>query len=346
MKSPVDSLNSLRELQGRLEAQIVRLAEPVQLGRLKIALLGLLSVWAVFSLTRGIWVLLPAPSVSLPAATVINPPIMVSVSSGALEVNIDSMLNLGLFGDGIETSGLPELDDSAASNPRDGIEAGARETQLNIVLTGIVASTADGLGSAMIERSGVQELYGVGDSIAGLEQVKLAKVMAQQVVLDNRGTYELLKLFDDSAQPSVVQAASQSSNAAASSNQGRSLSPSVVTEKEPSDRLIAGATARQVAAYRDQLYSDPQSLAALVDVTAVREGNALRGYRISPGADPKLFTSLGLRAGDIITSVNGYALNEPANAAKLYQMMRDVTQATIELERDGASLSVAVDLDQ
>ena len=39
----------------------------------------------------------------------------------------------------------------ATVNPRDGIENGARETRLALKLTGIVASTSDGLGSAMIE---------------------------------------------------------------------------------------------------------------------------------------------------------------------------------------------------
>lgn len=346
MKRPVDSLNSLRELQDRLEAQILRLAEPTQLNRLKIMVLGLLAIWAVFSLTRGLWLLLPAPSVALSTATVINPPVVATADYGSVDVDVDSLLGLSLFGDAI-TPELPELTEALVENPRDGIEAGARETQLDITLTGIVASTDDGLGSVIIERSGAQVLYGVGDNIAGLDRVKLAKVMAQQVVLDNRGTYELLKLFDDDALPIAVQPASTKTVRGIGS--GDNTAPDAtkrVSADQLSDSVLTGSRAQQVAVYRDRLYSNSQSLAMLVNVSAVRQGGQLRGYRITPGVDPELFSSLGLKAGDIITSVNGYALSEPSNAAKLYQMMRDVTQATIELERNGASFSVAVNLDQ
>jgi len=345
VKRPVDSLNSLRLLQDRLEAQILRLAEPMQLNRLKMTLLGLLAIWAVLSLTRGLWLLLPAPSVALPAATVINPPVVAVADSGSVDVDVDSMLGLSLFGDAI-TPELPELTEALIENPRDGIEAGARETQLDITLTGIVASTDDGLGSVIIERSGAQVLYGVGDNIAGLDRVKLAKVMAQQVVLDNRGTYELLKLFENDALPVAVQASTQAARRISSSDTTAPDATKRVSADQLSDSVLTGSRAQQIAVYRDRLYSNPQSLATLVNVSAVREGDQLRGYRITPGVDPELFSSLGLKAGDIITSVNGYALSEPSNAAKLYQIMRDVTQATIELERNGASFSVAVNLDQ
>lgn len=346
MKLPADSLNSSRELQHRLEAQVLRLAEPTQLSRLKITLLGLLAIWAVFSLTRGLWLLLPTPSVALPTATVINPPAIAAADSGSVDVDVDSMLGLSLFGDAI-TPELPELTEAVAVNPRDGIETGARETQLDITLTGIVASTDDGLGSVIIERSGAQVLYGVGDNIAGLDQVKLAKVMAQQVVLDNRGTYELLKLFEDDGLPIAVQPAlTQTARRISSDANTAPDATERVSADQLSDSVLTGSRAQQVAAYRDRLYSNPQSLATLVNVSAVREGGQLRGYRITPGVDPELFSSLGLKAGDIITSVNGYALSEPSNAAKLYQIMRDVTQATIELERNGASFSVAINLDQ
>jgi len=345
VKRPVDSLNSLRELQDRLEAQILRWAEPMQLNRLKITLLGLLAIWAVLSLTRGLWLLLPAPSVALSKATVINPPTVAIADSGSVDVDVDSMLGLSLFGDGI-TPELPELTEALIGNPRDGIEAGARETQLDITLTGIVASTDDGLGSVIIERSGTQTLYGVGDIITGLDRVKLAKVMAQQVVLDNRGTYELLKLFENDALPIAAQAAIQAAPGIRSRDNTAPDAAKSVSADQLSDSVLTGSRAQQVAVYRDRLYSNPQSLSTLVNVSAVREGGQLRGYRITPGVDPELFSSLGLKAGDIITSVNGYALSEPSNAAKLYQMMRDVTQATIELERNGASFSVAVNLDQ
>ena len=64
-------------------------------------------------------------------------------------------------------------------NPRDGIEAGAQETRLALKLTGIIASTSDGLGSAMIEAKKQQELYVVGDALPANGKVTLAKIFTQ-----------------------------------------------------------------------------------------------------------------------------------------------------------------------
>ena len=82
---------------------------------------------------------------------------------------------------------------SAAS--RDGIEQNAQETRLALTLTGIVASTEDGTGSAVIKSGAAEQVYAVGDALPASGQVVWSKVMPQQVVIDNNGTYELIKLL-------------------------------------------------------------------------------------------------------------------------------------------------------
>jgi hypothetical protein len=52
----------------------------------------------------------------------------------------------------------------------------------------------------------------------------------------------------------------------------------------------------------------------------------------------------GLRAGDIVTAVNGLPLSDPANTMRLYQAMRSATSATFEVERDGERLTLDVAL--
>ena len=68
------------------------------------------------------------------------------------------------------------------------------------------------------------------------------------------------------------------------------------------------------------------------------------GYRVAPGRDAEQFTALGFKAGDIVTAVNGYTLSDPTNTVRLYQLMRDATDATFEVERDGSPVSISVSL--
>ncbi len=105
-----------------------------------------------------------------------------------------------LFGEvGATAPVATEPEAAAQTNARAGIEDGAQETRLQLKLTGIVASTEDGLGHAIIENQNQQAVYAVDDKLPVPGQVKLAKVMPQQVVLDNGGTYELLVLFEESS---------------------------------------------------------------------------------------------------------------------------------------------------
>ena len=96
--------------------------------------------------------------------------------------------------------------------------------------------------------------------------------------------------------------------------------------------------------YRERLYQDPQSLANVVGVAAVREGGSLVGYRVSPGQDQAQFTQLGFKAGDLVKSINGIDLTSPANTMRLYNAMRSASEAVFEVERAGQPVTLTVSL--
>jgi len=109
--------------------------------------------------------------------------------------------------------------------------------------------------------------------------------------------------------------------------------------------VSAGPGATDLAAqYRERLYNDPQSLADVVRIAAVREGDQLVGYRVSPGSAGDDFATLGFEPGDIVTGVNGLSLADPANTVRLYQAMREAREAVVDLTRDGEALSLSVRL--
>lgn len=338
---PANWLSSSSDLSRRvtdaLEHTLAALARPAAAQRLRRVLIGLFAVWAVLALSQLIWALLPGQDVGLPAgAAVINPASVTTPSASASPVDISRLRSWHLFGEAgaaADMNPLAEPEVAAAVNNRDGIEKGARETRLALKLRGVVASSEDGLGYAVIEYQNEQDIYAVEDKLPLPGQVVLAKVMAQQVVLDNGGTYELLELFDDSSldaqllhRPPEVQAPTASSTRAAQGDRAE------------------GLNAAMARTYRDRLYQNPQSLADVVTVSAVRENGELVGYRIAPGKEPEQFEQLGFKPGDLVTSVNGIALNDPANTLRLYQTMRSASEAVFDLQRDEQALTVSVSL--
>ena len=222
-----------------------------------------------------------------------------------------------------------------------GIEDGAAESRLPLVLRGVVAASEAGLGQAVIEHRNLQDLYQVGDELPVSGEVVLAKVLPERVVLDNGGRYEILRLFDESTLTRRAQPVRQNPGTAAPPQPARND-----TGADEVDAIVPPTEATQLASrYRDRLYENPESLADVVLVSAVRDGAELRGYRLSPGRAAAEFTALGFQAGDIVTSINGLSLADPSNTMRLYQTMRDAQAANFELERDGETFSLSVSLD-
>jgi len=335
---PAQWLSHTSELSGRAGAALAgalhTMAQPAHLRRVRLVLLSLLAVWVVLALTRLLWALVPVaePAVGAPPK-VINPVSIGRSSAAAAPVDIDRMVAWHLFGEAGATAPLvTEPDTTAQANARAGIEDGAQQTRLQLKLAGIVASTEDGLGHAIIEYQNQQAVYAVEDKLPVPGQVKLAKVMPQQVVLDNSGTYELLVLFDESSLGSSTPA-----------TPAPSAAPPAASAQV--DKRTDSATTSLAQSYRERLYQNPQSLAEVVNVSAVREGAALLGYRVNPGKDQEQFAQLGFKAGDLVTSVNGVSLDNPANTMVLYNSMREAGEVVFELQREGQPLTLSVNLD-
>ena len=331
MNNPATLLNRLY-IDARFRGLYRWVADEQRLPVLQRGLIAVLVLWAVNSTANTLWALIPSSPVEVSKSVVINPPPSSNAASAGSEtMDVSSILGMSVFG-AAEPSEVQDLAPvNADATPREGIENGARETSLALTLTGIVASTTDGLGSAMIEARKKQELYSVGDDLPANGKVTLAKILPKQVVIDNNGTYELITLFDDNGIVGIVQSASSELP-----NRTPALTAEVSTNQSERQQLAAN--------YREQLYSDPQSLAGLVSISAVQSDGGLKGYRVAPGRDAEQFTALGFKSGDIVTAVNGYTLSDPTNTVRLYQLMRDATDATFEIERDGSPVSISVSL--
>ncbi|MEC7148830.1 MAG: type II secretion system protein N, partial [Pseudomonadota bacterium] len=151
MNNPATLLTRL-DIDARFRGVYRWVADKQRLPMLQKGLIVVLVVWAVNSTANTVWALVPSAPVEVSKSVVINsPPSTTNASGGVETIDVSSILGMSVFG-AIEPSEVQDLAPVATvANPRDGIENGARETSLALTLTGIVASTADGLGSAMIE---------------------------------------------------------------------------------------------------------------------------------------------------------------------------------------------------
>ena len=318
-------------------------SRPTVVLRLRWAAYLLLALWIALSLWRGAWSFFPEAPV-VPPVDVINPGDGRADTRRAVSVDIEALAAANLFGTpgaavsaadlAIAAGRSPAMSEAEAAVALSGIEDGAPESRLPLVLRGVVAASEAGLGQAVIEHRNVQDLYQVGDELPVNGEVVLAKVLPHLVVLDNGGRYEVLRLFEPSAGlPEPVAAAVSA--------------PTVPMDSEAAAEVVAAApgAAALAARYREQLYADPESLADVVEIQPVREGDTLRGYRISPGRAAAEFAALGFRAGDVVTAINGLSLSDPANTMLLYQEMRSASGARFELERGGESVVLDVSLD-
>jgi general secretion pathway protein C len=308
--------------------------DPVRLQRLQMGLIVMLVLWSLSSVSQLVWIPFRANPIDAAPALALNPPKPAGGQQTAV-IDTSGVMGLGLFGGSLEV--LADAKTVVLNEAsRNGIEQNAQETRLALTLTGIVASTEDGTSRAVIKSGAAERVYAVGDALPASGQVVLAKVMPQQVVIDNNGTYELIKLYQSPSIAIPTPAPRQTSQTAAASAPGSS-------SIEASSARAAEQTAL-ASEYRRQLYDSPESLESVLSVSPVREGDRVVGYRIAPGADRVAFDVFGLQTGDIVTAVNGLVLSDASNTVKLYQTMKDATQASFDIERDGGTVTVNVDL--
>lgn len=335
MKTPTAIVNQLN-LDERVRSALRRLSDSGRLPKLQRALLLLLVLWAINSAVDVVIALIPSDNIAFQAHVSVNPaPSTSGASLSAETIDVSSILGADVFGTVAVSEVQAAIEEEAEVKARDGIEAGAQETRLALKLTGIIASTSDGLGSAMIEAKKQQEIYAVGDALPANGKVTLAKILPKQVVIDNNGTYELITLFGDAGIAGIKELGEKPAQTPAESSNAETAATSAVS---------ANQQRRLASRYRQQLYNNPQSLSGLLSISAVQGQGGLKGYRVSPGRDTAQFTALGFKSGDIVTAVNGYALSDPTNTVRLYQLMRDATDATFDIERDGAPVSISVSL--
>lgn len=75
----------------------------------------------------------------------------------------------------------------------------------------------------------------------------------------------------------------------------------------------------------------------------VYDAEVLKGFQVYAGQHATVFSQLGLESGDIITSINGVPLNEPASAIEQLKQLTQGVAVTATLKRKGQTQTISID---
>jgi general secretion pathway protein C len=199
-----------------------------------------------------------------------------------------------------------------ASAPGDVDPSDAPATQMSLVLVGTIARSDPSQGVAIIGDSAQSaHVYTVGKTITG--GTKLHSVYADRVILDRGGKLEALLL------PKQFQ--------------GTGALPRTASAAPPP---MLGDQIRQLA------QRNPTAITDIMRPQPVFANGQQRGYRIYPGRNRQQFARLGLMPGDLVTAINGAALDDPARGMEILQSMNSATDVTVTIERNGQTSQISI----
>jgi general secretion pathway protein C len=267
----------------------------------------LLLVFLAERLAALTWLLIPQPEVVAPEFAS-----GLAVATGTSQSGVRSYQNIAsmhLFG---ERRVAPEKPKEVVKAPEV-----VPETKLQLTLKGVYHTANNKLARAIIAgRDSREDIYAIGDSMPG--GVTLEGIEPKRVVLSRQGKFEALS-FPEDKQLGGVEVLPAPPEPLSSS-----------TQPEQSVDVVALAER-----YRNAVESDPTALADIAQVQPFIEQGTFRGFRLRPGRKRNLLRQLGLRSGDVVTSVNGMPLNSMSQAMDSLRTLGQASEINVVVLRDG-----------
>lgn len=278
---------------------------------------------ALWLLVRLVWSLVPRGDAALDTA----PARVAGAAAGATAVR--SIASWHLFGD---------------TPRRPGTGGNASASTLALILRGTVAESDPKAGIAVV--AGAQDgerAYRVGEDV--VPGARLAGVYPDRIVLVREGAEETLKLPRDRdlAPADIVRptAATATSRTASNRPTGAVSPPGFAPTAGATQTVKAPADWQQTVAH---LRQNPDELMKRVQVVPVLDGGKLTGVRLSAGADVALINQIGLRPGDVVTSVNGTPVDSFERGQEIMSNLKNSNSVRVTVLRDGKPTDITVGL--
>ena len=272
------------------------------------AVLGALAVWL---LARLIWILVPRGDVGDAA---------MHVATGEAAATTTSIAKWHLFG----------------NTPIAATASGAAVPSM--ILRGTLADRDPAVGVAVIDAGEGEKAYRAGETIAS--GLKLVRVYPDRAVVSRDGVEETLALTRDrNLQPAEIVRPPGSTQGT------RASAPNAPSSAAPASG--AGQTVHaspQLQQTIDRARQNPEEIARRLQIVPVLDGGRVTGIRLSTGADASLMNQIGLRAGDVVTAVNGAPVDSIARGQQIIEGLRNASSARVTVLRDGRPTDITISL--
>jgi len=229
----------------------------------------------------------------------------------------------------------------------------APETNLQLTLSGVLASDNPDEARAIVADARREEkAYAIGDPLPG--GAKLTEIRSDRIILERGGRFETLKLpkdenggrgvsvaftpdsGDDSGDQPVDTDSGDANDDGGGDGDTGGDGDSDGGDSSPVDSDRSEAFQR----YREQIASQPATFMNYVRATPARDGGRFIGFSLQPGREPGVLGELGLRPGDIVTSINGVQIDNPAKGVQAMRELGTGQNVNVTLLRAGSEMSL------
>lgn len=228
-------------------------------------------------------------------------------------------------------SGYHLFGDSATSETQLNLST-AGETGLDLIITGIFASSDSQHGLAYIRNTGGQEeKFEVGQKVFDLAE--LTAIYPDYVLLKRQGQQEKLSLSKNRLQTDTRQP----------SNDSKAADNSTVADRNR--QFINNGESWQETLNKTKY--DPAKIAQIVGNVSVVHNSAgqIAGLRVSSLSGSEALVKQGLKRNDRITAINGVTISTE-NILTIKQQLEQNDQATVTVNRNGREISLNLNLSE
>jgi general secretion pathway protein C len=198
-----------------------------------------------------------------------------------------------------------------------GDAANAPPSSMPLVLAGVLATENPKEGMAIIgESAATAKVVSVGKQVPG--GALLNSVYNDRAVLDRNGALESLMLPKRST---------------------GSFTP-------PPPAVAASGNDATLERMRKLVNDDPGVIGQVLRPQPVFAGGKMRGFRVYPGANRQAFARIGLRAGDLVTAINGTPLDDKDRAQEIFATLNSSTDARVSVTRNGRQQELVLNMAQ
>jgi general secretion pathway protein C len=234
-------------------------------------------------------------------------PANVAVAPAAPPLDIGGLVNAHLFG-------------NAVVQNTNGDAANAPPSSMPLVLAGVLATSDPKEGMAIIgESAAAAKVVAVGQQVPG--GATLHSVYNDRAVIDRGGALESVLL------------------------PRRSEGTFAAAPPPPPPSAVPGGDAG-IERMRRMVADDPGLIGQVMRPQPVFAGGKMRGFRVYPGANRQAFARIGLRAGDLVTAINGTPLDDKDRAQEIFATLGSSTDARVSVMRNGRQQELVLNLAQ